>query len=207
MGALPNGSHEYLAAGITTVCDAQVTQRELTAYREARRRGELGIRVVCMPLSHQLDAFLATGIAGRFGDDRLAIGPMKFYPDGALSGDTACFRTPYGENHELPGLLYHDPEELTSLVGRAQADGWQVGIHAQGDRAIEMSLDAIEAGARGNDGRHRLEHAGTPTISCRASPASASSPSASRAISTTSAIRSSERSATAPTACFPCGTS
>lgn len=162
VGALPNGSHEYLAAGITAVCDAQVTQRELTAYREARRRGELGIRVTCMPLSHQLDAFLATGLAGRFGDDRLAIGPMKFYADGALSGNTACFRTPYGANHELPGLLYHDPAELTSLVGRAQADGWQVGIHAQGDRAIEMSLDAIEGGARGNDGRHRIEHAGYP---------------------------------------------
>lgn len=162
VGALPKGSREYLSAGITTVCDAQITQRELTAYREARRRGDLGIRVVCMPLSHQLDAFLATGFAGQFGDDRLAIGPMKFYADGALSGNTACFRTPYGENHELAGLLYHDPEELKSLVGRAQADGWQVGIHAQGDRAIEMSLDAIEAGARGNDGRHRIEHAGYP---------------------------------------------
>jgi predicted amidohydrolase YtcJ len=162
VGSLPNGSREYLAAGITTVCDAQVTQRELTAYREARRRGELGIRVVCMPLSHQLDAFLATGIAGQFGDDRLAIGPMKFYSDGALSGNTACFRTPYGENHEFAGLLYHDPEELTALVGRAQADGWQVGIHSQGDRAIQMSLDAIEAGSRGKDGRHRLEHAGYP---------------------------------------------
>ena len=64
VGALPNGSREYLWPGITTVCDAQVTQRELTAYREARRHGDLGIRVVCMPLSHQLDAFLATGIAG-----------------------------------------------------------------------------------------------------------------------------------------------
>ena len=162
VAALPRGSREYLAAGITTVCDAQVSRRELTAYRESRSRGTLGIRVVCMPLSHQLDAFLATGTAGPLGDDRLAIGPMKFYADGALSGNTACFRVPYGEQHEFEGILYHQPEELTSLVGRAEADGWQVGIHAQGDRAIEMSLDAIEAGGRAHGGRHRLEHAGYP---------------------------------------------
>lgn len=162
VGALPNGSREYLAAGITTVCDAQVSRRELAAYREARRQGTLGIRVVCMPLSHQLDAFLATGVAGPLGDDRLAIGPMKFYADGALSGNTACFRTPYGQAQEFAGILYHEPEELNSLIARAQGDGWQVGIHAQGDRAIEMSLDAIAAGATGAGGRHRIEHAGYP---------------------------------------------
>ena len=162
VGALPNGSREYLAAGITTVCDAQVTRRELGAYREARHRGTLGIRVVCMPLSHQLDAFLATGVAGPLGDDRLAIGPMKFYADGALSGNTACFRTPYGQAQEFAGILYHEPEELSSLIARAEGDGWQVGVHAQGDRAIEMSLDAIASGTTAASGRHRLEHAGYP---------------------------------------------
>ena len=160
--ALEEGSREYLSVGLTTVCDAQVTRRELAAYREGYRQGKLGIRVVCMPLSHQLDALLATGVAGPLGDDWLSLGPMKFYSDGALSGGTACFREPYGESGEFAGIHYHTPEELKSLVGRAQADGWQVGIHAQGDQAITMSLDAIEAGLRGSDGRHRLEHAGYP---------------------------------------------
>jgi predicted amidohydrolase YtcJ len=161
--ALAAGSSEYLAAGLTTVCDAQVTRREFTAYREGRRRGTLGIRVVCMPLSSQLDVLAATGIAGPLLDDRLGIGPMKLYADGALTGGTACFRQPYGEAGEYPGLLYHEPEELSSVVSRAQADGWQVGIHAQGDRAISMALDAIEAGPAGiPEARHRIEHAGYP---------------------------------------------
>lgn len=159
--AVASGSTEYLSVGLTTVCDAQVTRRELAAYREARRRGVLGIRVVCMPLSSQIDALIATGVAGPILDDRLGIGPMKVYSDGALTGGTACFRQPYGESGQYPGLLYHEEAELASIVNRAQADGWQVGIHAQGDRAISMSLDAIEAGTAPG-ARHRLEHAGYP---------------------------------------------
>lgn len=161
--SLVTGTREYLSVGVTTVCDAQVSRRELAAYREGRRRGTLGIRVVCMPLSHQLEALLATGIAGPFGDDWLAIGPLKLYSDGALTGGTACFTEPYGEAGEFSGMLFHSADELDSLVARALGDGWQVGIHAQGDRAIAMTLDAIESGSPSHaDGRHRIEHAGYP---------------------------------------------
>ncbi|MGH3273121.1 MAG: amidohydrolase, partial [Streptosporangiaceae bacterium] len=168
--ALRAGTDAYLAAGLTTVCDAQVTRRELAAYREGRRRGTLGLRVLCMPLSHQLDSLRAVGVAGPFGDDWLAIGAMKFYADGALSGGTACFRKPYGRDGEYPGSLFHQPAELMSLISAAVADGWQVGVHAQGDLAIGMTLDAIAAGSgsgsgsgSGTDGgRHRIEHAGYP---------------------------------------------
>jgi predicted amidohydrolase YtcJ len=161
--ALEAGSQAYLAAGLTTVCDAQVTRREFSGYREGLRRGTLGIRVVCMPLSHQLDALLDTGITGPLWDGKLGIGPLKLYADGALTGGTACFTRPYGESGEFPGILYHEPAELTSLVARAQNHGWQVGVHAQGDRAITMTLDAIEAGSGGQAGRrHRIEHAGYP---------------------------------------------
>lgn len=161
--ALKTGSQAYLAAGLTTVCDAQVTRREFSGYREGLRRGTLGIRVVCMPLSHQLDALLETGITGPLWDGKLGIGPMKLYADGALTGGTACFTRPYGQAGEFAGILYHEPAELTSLVSRAQSHGWQVGIHAQGDRAITMTLDAIEAGSDGRaEGRHRIEHAGYP---------------------------------------------
>ncbi|HVA08098.1 MAG TPA: amidohydrolase family protein, partial [Acidimicrobiales bacterium] len=96
--ALEAGSRAYLSVGLTAVCDAQVTRRELAAYRECRRQGRLGIRVVCMPLSHQLDDLLATGVAGPLGDEWLSLGPMKLYADGALTGGTACFREPYGES-------------------------------------------------------------------------------------------------------------
>jgi len=84
----------FLAAGLTTACDAQVTSRELEACREARRLGRLPVRTVCMPLSRQLDSYRSTGLAGPFGDGWLSVGAMKFYADGSLIGGTAAFSAP-----------------------------------------------------------------------------------------------------------------
>ena len=101
VGDIDRGVRASLAAGITSIVDAQVTRRELNGYRVARERGLLGVRLTAMRISSQLDAFEALGLAGRFGDDRLAIGPMKFYADGALTGGTASFTTPYGPEGDL----------------------------------------------------------------------------------------------------------
>ena len=155
----------FLAAGLTTVCDAQVTLRELAAYRAARASGRLPVRTVAMPLSHQLEAYRSIGLAGPFGDDRLRIGAMKLYADGSLIGGTAMFSEPYGASGEFAGSLYSSEEDLARMIAAAHEDGWQVGVHVQGDRAIEVVLGAIEAAVRVSprDHRHRLEHAGYPT--------------------------------------------
>lgn len=155
----------FMESGLTTVCDAQVTRRELMAYQEARRQDRLGVRTVCMPLSHQLDEMLAIGLAGPFGDDCLSIGAMKFYADGSLIGGTACFSEPYGEQGEFAGSLYWSADELEQMITAAHLGGWQVGVHVQGDRAMDGVVDALESavGSKPRDHRHRLEHAGYPT--------------------------------------------
>ena len=166
VGQLDQGGRAYQAAGLTTVCDPQVTSRELRAYREALAAGVLHVRVTCMPLSHGIPDFRAVGLAGPFGSDALRIGGMKFYADGSLIGGTAAFNEPYGEHAEFRGSLYWQPGELSSLVREGHEAGWQIGIHAQGDRAIQMSLDAIGAALSAHprdDARPRIEHAGYPT--------------------------------------------
>jgi hypothetical protein len=166
VGDIDRGSRAYLEAGITSIVDAQVTRRELDGYRLARERGLLGVRVTAMPISSQLQEYLAIGMAGRFGDDRLAIGPMKFYSDGALTGGTAAFSTPYGPSGEFTGSLYWGSEdEFRDAIVRAHAAGWQIGVHAQGDRAIDRVLDAYDAALTAHprdDHRHRIEHCGGP---------------------------------------------
>jgi hypothetical protein len=166
VGDIDRASRAYLAAGITSIVDAQVTRRELDGYRAARERGVLGIRVTAMPISSQLDEYLSIGLAGPFGDDRLAIGPMKFYSDGALTGGTAAFSAPYGPAGEFSGSLYWPSEDdFREAISRAHAAGWQTGVHAQGDRAIDRVLDAYEAALDGHprdDHRHRIEHCGGP---------------------------------------------
>jgi predicted amidohydrolase YtcJ len=163
---LDEASRRYLAAGLTTICDPQVTSRELSAYREARARGVLRIRTVAMPLSHQLEQLLAIGLVGPFGDDWLSIGGMKFYTDGAITGGTAVFSKPMGSSGQYPGTLYHEPAELARLLRTAATAGWQLAIHTMGDRAMGMMLDAVEAAmaaAPERDARNRIEHATWPT--------------------------------------------
>jgi predicted amidohydrolase YtcJ len=164
--AVDHAGREYLAAGLTTVCDAQVTSREMAAYREARRTAQLHVRTVCMPLSHQLETFDRLGLAGPFGDDRLSIGPMKFYADGSLIGGTAWLSQPYGRAQEHKGYLLRPAHELAADLETAYRRGWRVGVHAQGDLAIDTVLTALEAAQRtdpSRDSRPRLEHAGLPT--------------------------------------------
>ena len=98
-----------------------------------------------LPLSHQLDEYLALGLVGPMGDDHLRIGGMKFYTDGAITGGTAMFSKPMGSNGQYPGSLYHQPAELASLLMRAAGAGWQLAIHTMGDRAMGIMLDAVEA--------------------------------------------------------------
>ncbi|HEX3303861.1 MAG TPA: amidohydrolase [Thermomicrobiales bacterium] len=163
---LDAASHEYLKVGLTTICDPQVTRREMKGYREAHRQGVLRLRVIMMPLSNHLDDFISIGMAGPFGDDQLMVGPMKLYSDGTLIGGTAWFTEPYGEQGQFTGSTYWKPNELAELVTRAHAAGWQVGIHTGGDAAMEMTINAIEAGLRANprlDTRHRIEHCFYPT--------------------------------------------
>jgi predicted amidohydrolase YtcJ len=159
-------SRRYLAAGLTTICDPQVTSREMQAYQLARRRGDLSIRTVMLPLSHQLDEYLRIGLVGPMGDDHLRIGAMKFYTDGAITGGTAMFSVPMGSAGQYPGSLYHQPEDLADLLKRAAGAGWQLAIHTMGDRAMGIMLDAVEAAmaaAPDGDIRHRIEHSTWPT--------------------------------------------
>lgn len=155
-----------LEAGVTTVVDAQVTSRDMAAYLEARRRGALRVRFMCMYLSNHLDELLALGLATGLGDSWLSIGPLKVYSDGALSGGTAAFTEGYQNDPADHGKSFWTQEELATIVGRAHRGGFQVGIHAQGDQAIEMCLNAFERALVESpraDHRHRLEHCGAPT--------------------------------------------
>jgi hypothetical protein len=162
--AVERAGRAFLAEGLTTVCDAQVTARELRAYREAREAGRLPVRTVCMPLSHQLDTYREAGITGPFGDDQLALGHLKVYADGTLTGGTAAFSPELGVTSQT-GSWYHEPAELAELIARAWADGWLIGVHAQGDAAIAAVLDGFERGASEHprsEARPRIEHAGFP---------------------------------------------
>lgn len=161
------GQESFLAAGITTLCDAQVTELETAAYLRARDEGRLRVRAHLMYLSSGLEQLRRLGLVSRLGDERLELHGVKLYADGSVIartahlGDHACCGTPAPE-----GYLYHEPAELIELITTAHRLGLRTATHAQGELPIGLVLDAVRqarAAVPRPGLRHRIEHCGFPT--------------------------------------------
>jgi len=158
----------YLATGVTGVVDMAFDELGLAAFDRAaqRRGGALPIRV------------LAHWFIGNTGDDGenlaqvsraielagehrpwLKIAGIKLVLDGVIDACTAAMRHPYadGSNAEPIWPL----ERLRPVVAAADAAGLQVAMHAIGDLASDVALDALEHAHAVNGDRprrHRIEH-------------------------------------------------
>lgn len=103
----------------------------------------------------------AAGIYSGFGDDMLRIGGVKFVADGSASGRTMSMSTPYEGRPDDHGILTMTQEEIHEAVEDAHRHDFQIGIHANGDLAIDMVLNAYERVLEKwprPDARHRIEH-------------------------------------------------
>lgn len=153
---------QFLAHGVTTVYELPASAPAFRLYQELRDEGRLPVRLhlgytvapALQPII-DLDGLLSMGFHTGMGDDWLRIGPIKLFVDGAgISADS----------YKRPGLVRRDQLALNSTVRRAHEAGWQLWLHAIGDRAQDMALDAYEAALAASprvDHRHRIEHIGT----------------------------------------------
>ncbi|MFD4959847.1 amidohydrolase [Microbacterium sp. NPDC058389] len=163
---LDAATQRFLAGGVTTIGDAQVSRREFDMYLRLAEAGRLELRVSMYLLSHLLDEALEMGLVGQFGNAHLSFAGIKLYADGTLGGWTAYFPDGYVGDPCRTGQLYHEPAEYAALISRAHAAGLQTATHAQSPTAIEMVVSAIEAALAehpDDDARHRIEHCGLPT--------------------------------------------
>ncbi|MBW9094099.1 amidohydrolase [Microbacterium jejuense] len=163
---LDAATQRFLAGGVTTIGDAQVSRREFDMYLRLAEAGRLELRVSMYLLSHLLDEALDMGLVGQFGNAHLSFAGIKLYADGTLGGWTAYFPDGYVGDPCRTGQLYHEPAEYAVLIRRAHAAGLQTATHAQSPTAIEMVVSAIEAALAerpDDDARHRIEHCGLPT--------------------------------------------
>lgn len=169
---------EALKRGVTGV-ESLEQASSYAALRRARERGELKVRAL-MGIPHRslalslpttgtppqirdtaqfdFDTALATGMRTGQGDEWLQLGHVKFFTDGALGSQTAALEEPY-EGTDDRGILTFDPMELRTDVARAAAGGLAVAIHAIGDRAVHIALDAVAPTRITSPAlRQRLEH-------------------------------------------------
>ncbi len=149
------------ARGLTAV-QTMEGARSLGLMLRLRERGELPLRVGYFLRLSQLDAVRALGLQAGFGDDWLRIDGVKFFADGALGTHTAAMLQPFDDDPQNLGLLTTTPERLTAGVSDTARARLNVAIHAIGDRAVRVALDAIEhaqrIGATERAMRFRIEH-------------------------------------------------
>lgn len=178
--ALERAGRQCLAEGVTACAEAGIggglirhSPVEAAAYQQAEREGRLPLRVQLMVaggLLRDLGAHpsddtpraMDLGLRTGFGGDRLSLGALKIFTDGGMMARTAALTAPYaGEDHA--GDLYADEADLRELMVAGHRAGWQLAVHAIGDRAVDVALDGIEAAQRAAPdptARHRIEHAG-----------------------------------------------
>ncbi len=178
LGVVPQMSHEELLDAIVAATQ-RAARRGVTKVHEALTGAILGAAEIDLvhSLSDRLatrvsyaisgaahERLLATGIEAGAGDDMVRAVSWKLVSDGSNQGRSGFQREDYlGSAHR--GHANYTVDELAAHVRLAHDRGWQVMLHANGDAAIGLVLDAYEAGLRGASGlrhRDRIEHCSVP---------------------------------------------
>ncbi|HEY2252631.1 MAG TPA: amidohydrolase family protein, partial [Planctomycetaceae bacterium] len=152
--------------GITSVQEAQVVEQHLKAFAELDKSGELTVRAVtAMRFDPTKDLSQVSQFVEwrtKFAGKRLRATAVKIFEDGVIESRTAALLTPYlGAGPAERGWLNVEPDVLNPLAAELDRLGFQIHIHAIGDRAIQASLDALQfARARNGsrDSRHHIAH-------------------------------------------------
>jgi len=153
--------------GITSIQNAGGAVEEIGLYDAVKKGGGLTVRSYLATSARsgisESDADRMDALWKQYGDDpTLHTGIVKLYADGVIESKTAAMLAPYVGTPSA-GTPNYTVDELNRIVAMFDKRGWQIQIHAIGDRAIRMSLDALEKAAAANPApargrRHRLEH-------------------------------------------------
>lgn len=149
----------FHAAGLTSMCDALCGPEDVRLLMHARREGELSMRTGVLLAHPHYDSYAALGLLSGLGDDRLRIVGVKAFVDGACAGGNCLLEEPF-EGTRDHGMQITGTAELDALVARVAGDGVVLAVHANGDRAIRLLLDAHDKARAGGAPalRHRIEH-------------------------------------------------
>lgn len=151
--------------GVTAVAEPGCDEAVLSAQADLLEHGEFTIRNHAMLDGDDalIEARARLGpIEAAFGG-RLSVRAIKLYADGALGSRGAAMLAPYSDDPSNSGLILTPRDRIEAVTGRALRTGFQVCVHAIGDRANRMVLDAYESALEGvspgSDPRLRVEHA------------------------------------------------
>lgn len=160
--AFLEAQQRLLATGITAVADMGTTVDDWLSYRRMADIGALRVRI----MSYAAGVETASQIGGKgptpwLYNDRLRMGGVKIYLDGALGSRGAVLKAPYADAPGERGLSFLSDTQLQNQMSRAAMDNFQLAVHAIGDKANAQVLDAIQVLSETytGDRRWRIEHA------------------------------------------------
>jgi predicted amidohydrolase YtcJ len=150
--------------GLTGIHDAGVGSAAIDVYEELAREGRYNLRNYVMISSgdQTLAQYFRRGVQNGLYQGRLWIRSIKIVSDGALGSRGAALLEPYADEPGNSGLITTPYERIRDVAVRALENGFQLNVHAIGDKANRMVLDAFEAALQQvpvADHRFRIEHA------------------------------------------------
>ncbi|MGQ0538837.1 MAG: amidohydrolase, partial [Gemmatimonadaceae bacterium] len=150
--------------GLTGVHDAGVGRGVIDVHEELAREGGYSLRNYIMVANDDaaIEHYLARGPQNGLYDGRLWIRAIKISADGALGSRGAALIEPYADEPANRGLLLVPEGRVKSVAVKALGRGFQVNVHAIGDRGNRVVLDEMQAALQevpAGDHRFRIEHA------------------------------------------------
>jgi len=150
-----------VAVGLTAVHDAGTDLPTSMLLRKWDAAGTLPLRIYAMALGKAAPG--QTVPEGGIIEGKLfTLRAVKFWLDGALGSRGAALNAPYSDEPTQKGLLLIEPAELQKRATALMERGYQIAVHAIGDRANTLALDILSkaaADAKVKDPRNRIEHA------------------------------------------------
>ena len=154
--------NQLLAKGITSITDAQKTPIEYQRWEKLYEQSRLPLPRASLQFEWN-DPEAINALKERVGEgsDNLKIGPIKIFVDGGFTGPAAYTIDPYRNQTTYRGYLNMPESELVSQINEIHEAGWQMGIHAIGDAAIQLVVDTLADTLTRTpkvDHRHYLNH-------------------------------------------------
>ena len=160
--AFAKAQERLIANGVTAVADMGTPIEDWQTFRRAGDIGQLKVRIMSYANSFDTAQLIAgAGPTPWLYDDKLRMGGIKLYLDGALGSRGAILKEPYHDEPSTRGIPLLTSAQLRNLMSRAALSNFQTAVHAIGDAANQDVLSAIAelAPTYKGDRRWRIEHA------------------------------------------------
>ena len=154
---------ELLRYGITSATDPAVMPDLLKIYHRLEKENQLRVRINAMPIRVPDGSDAILPLPAKYYSDKLTINIAKFFADGGLSGMTAAMNKPY-KNSGSTGVLRLTEDFFYPIALEAAENGFGIGTHAIGDKAIDVVLNVYEKIRKDfSSNILRIEHLGLPS--------------------------------------------